>query len=426
MLDLLLGGALGLVLGLLFGVVWATRRGRAARLALEGERDALARELADLRQKHQELQLQHVDLQARLRAAEEKAQWLGQAREALEATFKALASDVLTANAQQLVERAKDALEALLAEARGDWGKNAEALRGLLVPLREALEKLERRVQEVEAARERAFGSLTKQLEQMALGHSELRAIAGQLVQALRSPTARGRWGEVQLRRIVELAGLQRHIDFAEQVGTDRGRPDLIVYLPNGGQLAVDAKAPMDAFLRALEAPNEEARRACLNEHAERLLGHMRELGKRGYWASLERAPDLVVMFVPSESCVAAAFEARPELLEEGWRNRVVVASPTLLFALLRTVAYAWQQQEVAEEAQKLAREALELIQRFATFGEHFKRLGDRLGAAVEAYNEAAGSMRRRLLPLAQRYAEQAGKELPEPPEVPRPTPFEA
>jgi len=423
-MDLILGLILGLAVGVLLGVLWASRRERAAQQALRTERDNLAKELEDQKQRNQELQLLRVDLEARLRAAEEKVQWLGQAKEALEATFKALAGDALRDNAAQLLQQAKEALNALLAEVKGDLGKNTEELRGLVDPLREQLAKLEAQVRELEGKRERAFGSLDQRLLEVARAHEVLNQITGQLVQALRSPTARGRWGEVQLRRIVELAGLQNHIDFEEQVGTDRGRPDLIVYLPKGGQLAVDAKVPMDAFWLALEAEDEERRREYLNVHAEKLLAHMRELSKKGYWESLGKSPDLVVMFVPSEACVAAAFEARPELLEEGWRNRVVVATPTVLFALLRTVAYAWQQHEVAEEAQKLAQEALELGRRFTTFAEHFKRLGDRLSAVVDAYNDAVGSFRNRLMPLAQRLSERAGKEMPELPDVPRPTPF--
>jgi len=405
-----LGLAMGGLAGFALGYLWAYKRHQTALTKFEKERNELSQRC--------------TELEMRLQSAEEKNRWLDQAQALLQDTFKALASDALAQNAQQLLHQAKAELERLLARVQGEWGKSQEELKGLVNPLREAVNRLEQRLGELEKSRKEEHGSLTAHLQQISRIHQELRDSTDRLQRALRSPTARGRWGEMQLRRIVELAGLQRHIDFVEQVGTDQGRPDLIVHLPNGGKLAVDAKAPMDAFLRALEASDEEARRTLIQDHANQLLRHLQDLGRKEYWRSLQPAPDLVVMFVPSESCIAAAFEVNPDLLEEGWRQRVLLASPTVLFALLKTVAYAWQQHEVAEEAEQLARDALELYRRFAVFGSHFQKLGERLAQAAEAYNAAAGSVRRRFLPLAQRFSERTGKDFPEPEDVPPPTPF--
>ena len=420
LLGLVLGGGTGLILGFF----WASRRCQAVRLALENERDELRKKLEDLEQQRDELKTQCTELKARLEAAVEKNQWLNQAQETLKETFQALASSALNQNAQQLLAQAKEAIGSLLNEVKGDWGKSATEIQSAIKPLKDALDKLEAQVRELESKRESAYGSLTQHLKQIAENHEKLANLTGQLSQALKSPTARGRWGEMQLRRIVEMAGLQKHIDFEEQVGTDSGRPDLIVYLPNVGMLAVDAKVPMDAFLKALETNNEGERRGHAQEHAQSLLRHVRELGKRRYWESLGKAPDLVIMFVPSESCVATAFEVEPGLFEESWKNNVVIATPTLLFALLKTVAWGWQQHEMAEQAQTIARDALELFKRFASFSEQFKKIGDKLDQAVDAYNDAAAAAREKLLPLARRYSERLSREFPEPPTLHSPAPF--
>lgn len=405
---------LGLAVGFFLGAIWASWRSQAIRKDLE-----------NLTRENQELKVERARLEAELRAAGDRNQWLNQAKEVLEATFKALAGDALRDNATQFIHQAKEALQGLLEMAKNDIDKNTEEFRNLVNPLKEQLEKLESQVHDFEAKRERTFGSLSEQLAQIAREHQALQQITGRLVQALRSPTARGRWGEVQLRRIVELAGLEKHIDFVEQVGTDRGRPDLIVKLPNGRELAVDAKAPLDAFWNALEANDEDRRRALLEENADKLLAHLRDLGKKSYWEGLSPATDLVVMFVPSEACVSAAFEIRPNLFEESWKQKVIVATPTLLFALLHTVAYVWQQHELAVEAKQFSRDVQNFCNRLGTFLEHFKELGDQLGKVVDAYEKAVGSVRHRLIPIVKRYAERVGKEFPELPDVHHPVPFE-
>lgn len=419
-----LGFLLGIIIGFVSGTFLATQREKKVRNELEEKHRKLSQEYEDLKQKCHNLELENERIQASLRTAEEKNQWLAQAKEALETTFKALASDVLRVNADQVLREAKETINALLNEVKSDWSRSKEEIRGLVEPLSKSLEKLDQQVRELESKREHAQGALVQQLRQMAETNNELGKITRQILDALKSPMARGRWGEMQLRRIVEFAGLQKHVDFEEQVGTDSGRPDLIVHLPNGGILAVDAKAPMDAFLKALEATDEETKRKYAEQHAQTLLGHMRTLGKKRYWESLGRSPDLVVMFVPSESCVVAAFEANPAILEEGWKNNVVVATPTLLFALLKTVAWGWQQHEIAEEARNIAEQAQELFKRFGTFAEHFRKIGDKLGQAVEAYNEAANSYRTRLRPLAQKLCEQLGKEISVPQDLARPSPL--
>jgi DNA recombination protein RmuC len=277
-------------------------------------------------------------------------------------------------------------------------------------PIHDALARMDAQLNRLERDRLQARGALDEQLRTLAAGQERLRGETGALVAALRRPQARGRWGELQLRRVVELAGMTAHCDFSEQPTVARGgerllRPDLVVHLPGGTDVVVDAKAPLGAFLDAYEARDEDARASALAMHARLLREHVRRLSAKAYWEQFDAAPDFVFLFLPGEHLYSAALEADPELLEAGARQRVLIATPTTLIALLRAVACGWREERVAEDARAVAEAGRELHGRLETFAEHLQRLGARLRGAVGAYDDAVGSFERRVLPGARRLA---------------------
>ncbi|MFQ5670644.1 MAG: DNA recombination protein RmuC [Acidobacteriota bacterium] len=358
------------LVGLLIGLAaWQRSRSRAGR-----HRAVLEVRLATLAKERQ--------------GDAEKLGWVEKAEEKMREAFKALASDVLKSNS-----------ETLSAHARRD-------LLGVVDPLKKDLASLDGHVRELEKARAGAYKSLEQQLSQLHQAHTQLQDTTTTLAQALQSPTVRGRWGELQLRRVVELAGMVKHVDFDEQAVTDQGRPDMIVHLPHGGVLPVDAKVPLDAYLAAAESSDEASRRRHLEGHARAMRSRVKELGQKQYWEQFEASPHFVVMFVPNEACFSAAFEFDPELLEYAIGKNVLVSSPVNLLALLRAVAYGWQQNQVAENALRIAQQGRDLYGRLETFTRRFAEVGEALGKSVDRYNRAVGSYDRRLVPAARRFQE--------------------
>lgn len=341
------------------------------------------------------LEKENTDLRIRL-AAEEKAReagaekigWVENAEAQMRDAFKALAGDALRTNS-----------ELVSAQARKD-------LIGIVQPVRENLNSLDSHIRELEKARQGAYQSLVQQIVELQQTHSKLQESTITLSQALKSPTVRGRWGEIQLRRVVEMAGMVNHVSFDEQAATDLGRPDMIAYLPNGGVLPVDSKVPLGAYLNAVESLEEEKRRGYLTEHAKAMRSRIRDLAQKQYWEQFPSSPDFVVMFVPNEACLGAAFEADPSLLEHAIGRKVLICSPVTLMALLRSVAYGWQQKHLSENAVRIAEEGRELYARIELFVKKFSEAGQALGKAVERYNAAAGSLERRLMPAARRFQE--------------------
>jgi DNA recombination protein RmuC len=289
-----------------------------------------------------------------------------------------------------------------------DLSRRQAAVADLVAPVRDGLARLDARLLELDRARSASQGELREQVRALGEAHAQLRDEAARLGQALRNPVARGRWGEVQLRRVVELAGMSAHCDFAEQVTSPDGRlrPDLVVRLPGGRQVVVDAKAPLAAYLEATDACDEAARRAKLAEHARRVREHVVALSRKAYWEQFRPAPEFVVLFLPGESFFAAALEQDPALLEAGAERNVVLATPTTLIALLRAVASGWRQEAIAENARQVSELGRELHHRLATTGEHLARMGRALGQAVEAYNRGIGTLESRVLVSARRLAE--------------------
>jgi len=329
-----------------------------------------------------------ADSRARLRAERDKNVWTEDAKEQFKNTFKVLATSELESRSSQLKTTAR------------------EELTGVVGPLKEELGKLDKQVRELEAKREGAYSTLGAQLQGLHTLQDALRQQTTTLAQALKSPTVRGRWGEVHLRRLVELSGMGRHVDFSEQETTDAGRPDMVIRLPEKGIVPVDSKVPLDAYLKAMETDDEEARRQFMAEHAKAFRGRIRELSQRAYWEQFERIPEVVVMFVPVEASLSAAFQSDRDLFEYAFQNKVLVTSPIALFALLRAIAFGWQQQQVAENAQQIAAQGKSLYERVATFVGHVAGMGKSLEASVKKYNEAVGSLDARVLPAARRLRE--------------------
>lgn len=356
-------------------------------------------------EQHSKLRIAKEQLEEELRAERDKAASLDAIQERMKETFTALAHQALTSNSDQLLTRSRDQLESLLKQVRGDWGTHKEQLKGLVDPLSKALETMDKQVRAMEQKREGAYHTLGEQLRSLGDAQTQLRQSTVRLEQSLKSSTARGRWGELQLRRVVELAGMTKHVDFSEQVPGEQGRPDMIVRLSNEGILPIDAKAPATAYLDAMNLEGEQ-REQKLIEHAKAMRARIQELSRKAYMDQFEKAPEIVVMFIPFESALSSAFEQDPELLEYGIQQRILVASPVTLLALLRAAAFGWQQYHIAENARLIAQQGRELYARFLNVIKPIADAGDKLGKAVDAYNQAIGSMESRLKPYLQRFQE--------------------
>jgi len=416
-MELVTSGAIGLLFGI--AVAWLVLRSQHASLRtrlllIEKELVAAKAELARLLQLQTELVAGKARLESTLEAerktSNEHAELLTRGSEELRNALKVMSPDALKNNNLSFLELAKASLEKFQSEAKGDLQARQKAVADMVAPVHESLSKVDAQIQQMEVARGKAYGDLHAQVQSLITTQKELQSETGNLVRALRTPNVRGRWGEIQLRRVVEIAGMLSYCDFAEQetVNTDSGRlrPDLVVKLPGGKNVVVDAKTPLQAFLDSFETTDEKTRLACLADHARQVRDHMKILAGKNYWEQFEAAPEFVVMFLPGETFFSAALEQDSGLIEHGVLNRVIPASPTTLIALLKAVNYGWNQEKLGRNAQQISALGRELHDRLRNLAGHITSVGANLDRAVDAYNKAIGSMENRVLVSARKFSE--------------------
>lgn len=376
---------------------------------------------------HAEAARLEAELTVERRRAEERLASLEDARTQLRETFGTMASQALKHNSGEFLKLARENLRAFQTHAEGSLSQREKAVETLVKPIREALEKTEVQIRHMEHERKEAYGSLTKHLETMAESQRLLQGETRSLVQALRRPEVRGQWGELTLKRLAELAGMVDRCDFFEQEGvqTDAGRqrPDMIIRMPDKREIIVDAKTPLDAYLNAIEASNDDTRRHELERHARKVRERVRELSSKAYWQQFPQAPDFVVLFIPGDQFLSSALEYDRQLLEDALAARVILATPTSFVALLRAIAFGWRQDALTENAEIIRKVGEDLYQRLSTFTEHLAKIGRSLDTSVNAYNKAVGSFDSRILPGARKFTElgiASKSEIAEPEQVER------
>ncbi len=430
--PLYLTAVIGLIIG--GGLTWILLRSKIALAKATGlnEQSTLT---ATLKARLENAEQTNRDLRTELLAIRERATAFGEENAALKSTlqsqkqyfseklaltreweekiqtsFKALSADALNNNNSSFLHLAKNTLEKFQTTARSDLDGRQLAIDQLVKPLHESLVKVDNRIGELEKARTGAYARLDEQLQSLLTTQSKLESETGNLVKALRAPTVRGRWGEIQLRRVVELAGMVNYCDFMEQqtasASDSRLRPDLVIKLPTNKNIVVDSKAPLQAYLEALETDNEIEKREHLKTHARHIRTHMQQLSEKRYWDQFEPTPEFVVLFLPGESFFSAALEHDPSLIEFGVDKKVLLATPISLIALLRTVAYGWRQEQLAENAQQISALGKEMYERLLTVTGHVSNLGKGLDRAVDSYNRAVSSLDTRVLVTARKFKE--------------------
>ncbi len=391
-----------LITGALAGalVAWLCARATWQRYAmqLQGEKEQLRDKLTRC----------EAVIETERRHQQEKIRLLEENRRQLSDSFQALSAQALEANSHSFLTLARTSFASLHKEAQGDLRQRQQAIDQLIQPLKESLHKVDGKIAQLEQARSGAYARLDEQLKSLLLSQHKLETETTQLVQALKTPTVRGRWGEIQLRKVVEMAGMLNYCDFVEQASDSdsRLRPDMVVRLPNGRNIVVDAKAPLLAYLAALEADTEAEREQQLGRHARHIQDHLNQLSAKNYWQQFQPTPEFVVLFLPGENFFSAALAQRPDLIEAGVDRQVLLATPTTLIALLRSVAYGWRQEQLTENAEKISQLGREVYERLATMQQHFVNIGKNLERAVDSYNRGMASLDSRVMVSARKFKE--------------------
>jgi len=369
--------------------------------------DAETVESNDLRQQNARLQ---AEVEGERRAAHERNESFKRVTDELAEKFKALSRDALKDNNQEFLNLAHATLEKFQANAKGDLEQKQQAIDQLVKPLKDSLEKVDGKIEAMERLRAGAYSGLIEQVKTLASSQQQLQAETGNLVKALRTPHVRGRWGEIQLRRVVELAGMVQYCDFSEQetIANEDGRlrPDVIVRLPGNRTIVVDAKVPFEAFYESISTADDAIRLERLKEHARLVRTHIVALSRKSYWEAVQPTPEFVLLFLPGESFYSAALEQDPKLIEDGINQKVIIATPTTLIALLKAISYGWQQEQRAANADEVGKLGKELYDRLRTFLSHFSDIGKNLDRALESYNKGVGSLEARVLVTARKFKE--------------------
>jgi DNA recombination protein RmuC len=347
-----------------------------------------------------EINRQNSTLQAKVEA---QANSLEEVRKAMVDTFKSAASDALTQNNKQFLDLAKSQLETQVKDAEGNLDERKSAIEEMLKPVKESIDSYKKRIEELEKGSEKTFGKVTEMLSNIQVTNATLQKETGALVNALRNPRVRGRWGEIGLKRVVEFSGLSAHCDFVEQAYTEGEdsalKPDMIINLPGNSHVVVDSKLPLDAYLQALETDDETSRNLLFTKHAKDLRDHVNRLSKKQYWSQFQNTPDFVVLYMEVESALNVALMTDKTLLQDAMSNKIILATPTTLIVVLKSVAMSWQQHNITENALKIMEAAMDFYTRVSVFADHLEKVGSGLKTALKGYNDAIGSWESRVLP---------------------------